>query len=83
MLSASPMKKGVEFCRGLLNKIRNSRWQYRSRVEEITISATVSAGVAVQKDTDTPETLIARADKALYLAKENGRDRLRTEEDIT
>jgi len=82
MLSGSPLRKGVKFCDKLLRKIRNSRWQYRGDAGEITISATLSAGVAVQKSSDTPESLVARADEALYIAKENGRDRLQTEEDI-
>ncbi len=37
---------------------------------------TVSIGVAVYRPGDTPETLIARADRALYRAKQAGRDRL-------
>ncbi len=37
---------------------------------------TVSIGVSVYRPGDTPETLIARADRALYRAKQAGRDRL-------
>ena len=37
---------------------------------------TVSIGVAAYRPGDTPETLIARADRALYRAKQAGRDRL-------
>jgi diguanylate cyclase len=36
---------------------------------------TVSIGVSAYKKGDTPETLIARADKALYDAKQNGKNR--------
>ena len=39
-------------------------------------SATVSCGVAVYERGDTPELLIGRADKALYRAKRNGRNRV-------
>ena len=35
---------------------------------------TISIGVAEMEDSDSPESLIERADKALYRAKENGRD---------
>ncbi len=38
---------------------------------------TISAGVAVLACDDTMDTLLARADAALYQAKENGRDRVR------
>lgn len=37
---------------------------------------TISIGVTVYHPGDTPETLIARADRALYRAKQGGRDRL-------
>jgi diguanylate cyclase (GGDEF)-like protein len=36
---------------------------------------TCSAGVAVRRATDTQESLVVRADEALYTAKSEGRDR--------
>jgi len=39
--------------------------------------ATISVGLAHLRDGDTVETLIARADTALYEAKENGRNQVR------
>lgn len=39
-------------------------------------TVTISIGTAVYRPEDTPETLIARADRALYRAKQAGRDRL-------
>ncbi len=41
---------------------------------------TISIGVAMMREEDTPNTLIARADKALYRAKDEGRDRVILEE---
>ena len=40
------------------------------------LTVTVSAGIAVARPTDTPSTLLARADNALYRAKQRGRDRV-------
>jgi diguanylate cyclase (GGDEF)-like protein len=45
---------------------------------------TVSVGIAVYPlDTDTAESLIAAADRALYAAKDAGRDRYRVYADLT
>lgn len=40
------------------------------------VSITISAGVALSHPTDTPREIFKRADKGLYLAKENGRNRV-------
>ncbi|UYY76861.1 diguanylate cyclase [Sphingomonas sp. R1] len=45
-------------------------------VEGKLIRVTVSGGVAVYERSSSPETLLVEADRALYTAKANGRDRL-------
>jgi diguanylate cyclase len=42
---------------------------------------TVSVGVATLHKSDTPQTLIERADACLYTAKRNGRNRVICESD--
>jgi diguanylate cyclase (GGDEF)-like protein len=52
--------------------------QFANRLRERLATAlpvTISAGVAVAASGDTPQTLVARADAALYLAKQQGRNR--------
>lgn len=51
-------------------KLRNRKTQ------EIVLTVTVSAGVARMESGDEPNTLIARADSALYQSKQGGRDRV-------
>jgi diguanylate cyclase len=43
---------------------------------------TVSLGVAAAREGETAESLISRADQAMYAAKAAGRNRVRTELDI-
>jgi diguanylate cyclase (GGDEF)-like protein len=40
------------------------------------MSVTISAGVAMLKPAETPDAILARADSALYAAKESGRNRV-------
>ena len=59
----------------LLNLIRTSKLIYKNK----TLHATVSIGATKFMQGDTPDSLLARADKALYKAKNNGKDQLYTE----
>lgn len=47
-----------------------------ANVADVAVALTVSIGVAEHNPGDTPETLIRRADKALYAAKHAGRNRV-------
>lgn len=52
----------------LLQQVRSHHWPHGSM--------TVSAGLAAALKDDSPRSLLARADKALYEAKNSGRDRI-------
>lgn len=45
-------------------------------------SFTISMGISCYNEADTLETLVKRADKSLYFAKANGRNRIETEESV-
>ncbi len=39
------------------------------------MKVTASVGATLSRETDTPESIVSRADRALYEAKRSGRDR--------
>jgi GGDEF domain-containing protein len=58
-----------------LNSLR-ARLNFWSRLRPVTPAGqTFSAGVATWDSAETSDELIARADRALYLAKQSGRNR--------
>jgi diguanylate cyclase len=59
-----------------LNKLRLAVAAIPFHFKERQIQITISFGVVEAERGDTPETLFDRADKALYKAKENGRNRV-------
>lgn len=58
-------------------KVRISTQQHSFNFEDKNIPITISLGVAqLEKDMETPEALIEKADTNLYRAKENGRNQV-------
>jgi diguanylate cyclase (GGDEF)-like protein len=62
----------IEFAENLRLKISQTQFEYK----DIQLNITISCGISTyqQQDNATPETLFAAADKALYLAKNHGRN---------
>ena len=63
-----------------LNKIESLRKTIAKTPFEEVEHITCSFGVAYAKESDTPQSLLKRADEALYRAKEGGRDQVCFEE---
>ena len=61
--------------RRIINLISSNQLIYRSK----SLNVTVSVGATKFHPGDTPDKLIARADKALYRSKQNGKNQLSTE----
>jgi diguanylate cyclase (GGDEF)-like protein len=59
----------------LLNLIRKNKLIYKGQ----NLNVTMSIGTTKYKDADTPDSLIARADSALYKAKKNGKNQIYSE----
>ncbi|WP_302910838.1 GGDEF domain-containing protein [Neorhizobium galegae] len=65
---------------GLMRRLQELRTAISKPIviDDKSVTATCSMGVAFfPQDGDTPEELLARADRAMYEAKDLGRDRLR------
>ena len=58
--------------------INNSSFSYKHQK----IPVTISIGISFFREDDDSTTIFERADKALYLAKESGRNQVKTEEDV-
>jgi len=65
----------LEITTRILTLIRENQLIYKGE----SIKVTMSIGATQYSDSDTPESLIHRADSALYKSKNNGKDQMNTE----
>lgn len=73
LLENTPMADAVAVAERVRQAALNIRFTYKGSQE---LRITVSLGVATSRANDTPESLFERADKALYAAKNQGRNRV-------
>jgi diguanylate cyclase (GGDEF)-like protein len=71
VLPVSDQEEARNLVEGILMSMRSQRFQ-----DAPGLMVTVSGGLAMRADGETPAQLIKRADLALYRAKETGRDKL-------
>jgi len=76
ILPNSSITKAVQIAALLRERIQDSRWQVRTKAGAPVLQATMSFGVTQFRNGDTVGSIIERADRALYQAKEAGRNRV-------
>ena len=76
ILPNSALTKAVQIAELLRGRIQGSRWQMRTKAGAPILQATMSFGVTQFRNGDTVASIIERADRALYQAKEAGRNRV-------
>ena len=68
---------GTDVAFAIAERIRSSLEETKITAGDVSVAVTVSVGVArYPNDADDEETLVLAADKALYLAKRLGKDRV-------
>lgn len=78
LLPGTPLDSAQPLAEKLRAHIERALFHY----QEQSVAITISAGVAAFRDNDIPDAVFERADKALYLAKHSGRNRVCSEGDI-
>jgi diguanylate cyclase len=81
ILPETPLKGAYLLAEQIRMSLRTMRWTAKESGKSIG-SISVSLGVAQYKPDETVESLIQRADNALYFAKETGRNKTVTELDL-
>lgn len=75
VLNRIDQKTCKEIANRILNLIRTNQLIYKGK----SLNVTMSIGGTMYVNADTPDVLIARADKALYKSKKNGKNQMNTE----
>ena len=74
LLSNSSIEEVHEFA----NKIREEIAKITFLVKGVKIMITISCGIAISQNSDSSQSIFERADKALYEAKEEGRNKVKS-----
>jgi diguanylate cyclase len=78
ILPHTTLKDAINAGDGARSYIDNAMFSYKHK----TISLKISIGISTFRKEDTVDSVMERADKALYLAKNSGRNTVKTEEDV-
>jgi diguanylate cyclase len=80
-LPTTELRAAISLADQVRRAVMNKELMKRSSGERLG-HVTISIGVALLRPTDTPQSLLDRADKCLYAAKRSGRNRVVTERDL-
>jgi diguanylate cyclase len=75
LLVGSPMEQVVQVAEQVREEVANQQFHSESKQR---IAVTISCGISEFREGDTPEAVFQRADKALYQAKREGKNRCLT-----
>jgi len=81
VLPDTPLDGGRTLAEQIRGSLQNMKWRTKNSGKSIG-PITISLGVAQYRPGEEINTLIKRADDALYFAKENGRNKTITEQDL-
>ncbi|KIL99164.1 diguanylate cyclase/phosphodiesterase (GGDEF & EAL domains) with PAS/PAC sensor(s) [Paramagnetospirillum magnetotacticum MS-1] len=81
ILPATPLEKSMEVAEAIRNQVSTKRLTNR-RTGQVLGQVTLSIGAARLKDAEPADSLVHRADEAMYLAKRDGRNRVKNEIDL-
>jgi len=81
LLPATAREDACKLAESIRNQVSAKTLKITKTQKEIG-KITISCGVAEVRDDDTVDTVVDRADQALYLAKESGRNTVKSEKDL-
>ena len=81
-LSSSSLDKAQGRLERLCKEISKPTYNCPVNGKEFYLKISISVGLSLYRVGDTPESLISRADEALYLAKKSGKNRVSTEAEL-
>jgi diguanylate cyclase len=82
VLPGASLRNAVKKAKFICREIAKAKYALEARKEDTIISITISIGVSVHKKGDTVTTIIERSDKALYAAKQTGKNRVISEKEM-
>jgi diguanylate cyclase len=82
ILHATSMRHGLKKGRAICKRIAETRYHMTAKDIQTSLSFTVSIGVSTFQPGDTMDSIVSRADKALYEAKRLGKNRALSEKRV-